>query len=200
MFYLRYPILGSSTVEDDPSLWQTIEEFQQLLELCFLRPGVVSKKSQALRIPTTEAYPILMHRSRGCDFVGLTLPQYQAGEEGAGFENQEKVMYLANVNLSPATDDVGIEATIQSPNLTGNSCYLGLPSTLVVTNRRHVVDEAMGVVDMFLGFPGLDHTQGTTPMPDSHAFRVEGGKIRYVHTVSSCVTAGCGVNGTGPLS
>jgi hypothetical protein len=34
-------------------------------------------------------------------------------------------------------------------------------------------------------------------MPDSHVFRVEGGKIRYIHTVSSCVEAGCGLNGTG---
>ncbi|KAI1404386.1 hypothetical protein F4819DRAFT_494882 [Hypoxylon fuscum] len=82
-------------------------------------------------------------------------------------------------------------------NMTGDSCTLaGLPSTLVVTNRRFVVDEVMGVVDIFLGFPGLDRSQGTDPMPDSHLFRIEEGKIRYIHTVSSCVEAGCGMNGT----
>ncbi|TGJ88502.1 hypothetical protein E0Z10_g254 [Xylaria hypoxylon] len=84
-------------------------------------------------------------------------------------------------------------------NMTGDSCTAaGLPSTLVVTNRRYVVDQEMGVVDIFLGFPGLDRSQGTATMPDSHAFRVESGKIRYIHTVSSCVEAGCGMNGVGP--
>ncbi|KAI0020338.1 hypothetical protein F4780DRAFT_770798 [Xylariomycetidae sp. FL0641] len=83
-------------------------------------------------------------------------------------------------------------------NMTGDSCTAaGLPSTLVVTNRRYVVDEEMGVVDIFLGFPGLDRSQGDAPMPDSHMFRVENGKIRSIHTVSACVQAGCGMNGTG---
>ncbi|KAI5927847.1 hypothetical protein F4810DRAFT_699080 [Camillea tinctor] len=79
-----------------------------------------------------------------------------------------------------------------------NTCSLGLPSTIAVTNRRYVVDEEMGVVDIFLGFPGLDMSVGDRPMPDSHMFRVENGEIRYVHTVSSCVNAGCGLNGTLP--
>jgi len=85
-------------------------------------------------------------------------------------------------------------------NMTGDSCTAaGLPLGLVVTNRRYVVDKEMGVVDIFLGFPGLDRSQGNdAPMPDSHMFRVEGGKIRYIHTVSSCVQAGCGMNGVGP--
>ncbi|KAI1360153.1 hypothetical protein F5Y08DRAFT_318012 [Xylaria arbuscula] len=84
-------------------------------------------------------------------------------------------------------------------NLTGDSCTAaGLPSTLVVTNRRYVVDQEMGTVDIFLGFPGLDRSQGMDTMPDSHVFRVESGKIRYIHTVSSCVEAGCGLNGVGP--
>ena len=84
-------------------------------------------------------------------------------------------------------------------NLTGDSCTAaGLPSTLVVTNRRYVVDQEMGTVDIFLGFPGLDRSQGMNTMPDSHVFRVESGQIRYIHTVSSCVEAGCGMNGVGP--
>ncbi|KAI0201169.1 hypothetical protein F4808DRAFT_129199 [Astrocystis sublimbata] len=85
-------------------------------------------------------------------------------------------------------------------NLTGDSCTAaGLPSTLVVTNRRYVVDQEMGVVNIFLGFPGLDLSQSmNTTMPDSHMFRVESGRIRYVHTLSSCVQAGCGMNGEDP--
>lgn len=86
------------------------------------------------------------------------------------------------------------------PGLSGNNtCDLGLPSTITVTNRRYVIDEVLGAVDIFLGFPGLDRSVGEQPMPDSHLFRVEGGKIRYIHTVSSCVNAGCGLNGTGPV-
>lgn len=84
-----------------------------------------------------------------------------------------------------------------SRNLTANTCNLGVPSDTKVTNRRYVIDEEMGAVDIFLGFPGLDRSQGEKPMPDSHVFRVEGGKIRYIHTVSSCVNVGCGLNGTG---
>ncbi|KAI1484526.1 hypothetical protein F5X96DRAFT_692688 [Biscogniauxia mediterranea] len=81
---------------------------------------------------------------------------------------------------------------------TDNTCSLGLPSTIKVANRRYVVDEEMGVVDIFVGFPGLDMSVPDQAMPDSHMFRVEKGEIRYVHTVSACVNAGCGLNGTLP--
>jgi hypothetical protein len=78
-----------------------------------------------------------------------------------------------------------------------NTCNIGgLPSNIKVTNRRYVIDEVMGVVDIFLGFPGLDRSVGNRPAPDSHMFRVEGGQIRYIHTVSACFNAGCGMNGT----
>lgn len=87
-----------------------------------------------------------------------------------------------------------------SQNLFAETCDLGLPSTTKVTNRRYVIDETMGAVDIFPGFPGLDRSQGQAPMPDSHVFRVEGGKIKYINTVSSCVEAGCGLNETGPPS
>ncbi|KAF2798073.1 hypothetical protein K505DRAFT_234144 [Melanomma pulvis-pyrius CBS 109.77] len=75
-------------------------------------------------------------------------------------------------------------------------CEMVWPSTIYVPYRRYVVDEEQGVVDMFVGFPGLDRTQGEAPMPDSHLFRVEGGKIKYAHTASACVVQGCGLNGT----
>jgi hypothetical protein len=75
-------------------------------------------------------------------------------------------------------------------------CEMVWPSTIIVPWRRYVVDEEYGVVDMFVGFPGLDRTQGQNPMPDSHLFRVEGGRIKYSHTASACVVDGCGLNGT----
>ncbi|OTA98186.1 hypothetical protein M426DRAFT_259656 [Hypoxylon sp. CI-4A] len=77
-----------------------------------------------------------------------------------------------------------------------NTCNLGLPSNTTVVGRRYVVDEETGVVDIYLGFPGLDRSVIEQAMPDSHLFRVEGGKIRYIHTLSSCVNPGCGFNGT----
>jgi hypothetical protein len=89
-------------------------------------------------------------------------------------------------------------ASTGASNPTGDTCGLGLPSTITVTNRRYVVDEEMGCVDIFVGFPGLDRSQGQAPMPDSHFFRVEGGKIKAIHTVSSCVQAGCGLSGGPP--
>ena len=75
----------------------------------------------------------------------------------------------------------------------GADCVMVWPSTIIIPYRRYVVDEEMGAVDMFVGFPGLDRSQGQDPMPDSHLFRVEGGKIKYCHTASACVEDGCGL-------
>lgn len=55
-------------------------------------------------------------------------------------------------------------------------CDVGIPSGVKNTNRRYVVDEAKGSVDMFMTF--------SDSLPDSHEFRVEGGRIRYVHTLT----------------
>ena len=76
------------------------------------------------------------------------------------------------------------------------TCHLGLPSTVKLVDRRYVVDVEMGVVNIYVGFPGLDRAS-EVPAPDSHMFRVEGGRIRYVHTISTCEGhPGCGLNGT----
>ncbi|KAI8626289.1 hypothetical protein F5Y19DRAFT_488343 [Xylariaceae sp. FL1651] len=54
-------------------------------------------------------------------------------------------------------------------------CDVGIPNGVALTNRRYVIDETIGSVDMFIDF---------TSLPDSHEFRVEKGKIRYVHTLT----------------
>jgi len=85
-------------------------------------------------------------------------------------------------------------------NLSANTCDIGgLPEHVPMTNRKYVVDEVMGVVDIFMGFTGLDRTRNTEGTPDSHMFRVEEGRIRYIHTASACFVYGCGMNGTGKL-
>jgi len=55
-------------------------------------------------------------------------------------------------------------------------CNVGVPSGIRNTNRRYVIDEVLGSVDIFFTFAGN--------LPDSHEFRVEGGKLRYVHTMT----------------
>ncbi|KAK0124801.1 hypothetical protein ONS96_008682 [Cadophora gregata f. sp. sojae] len=59
-----------------------------------------------------------------------------------------------------------------------DSCNVGVPSGLDLTNRRYVIDETVGAVDVFLNFGGK------TGLPDSHEFRIEKGKIRFVHTIT----------------
>ncbi|SPO01453.1 uncharacterized protein DNG_04126 [Cephalotrichum gorgonifer] len=45
-------------------------------------------------------------------------------------------------------------------------------------NRRYAIDEVLGSVDVLCSFDSLG------PWPDSHEIRVEGGKVRYVYTVT----------------
>ncbi|KAK3337569.1 hypothetical protein B0T19DRAFT_455427 [Cercophora scortea] len=73
-----------------------------------------------------------------------------------------------------------------------NTCDGDVPGGNVVRNRRYVIDEVYGVVSIFVGFPRLDGTAPERAVPDSHLFRVEGGRIRFVHTVSACFARGCG--------
>ncbi|KAK3311889.1 hypothetical protein B0H66DRAFT_614506 [Apodospora peruviana] len=67
----------------------------------------------------------------------------------------------------------------------GDTCNDGVPSGVDLVNRRYVVDETVGVVDVFLTF-------GNNGLPDSHEFRIENGKIRYVHTLTVCSQPNCG--------
>ncbi|ERS95218.1 uncharacterized protein SPSK_06522 [Sporothrix schenckii 1099-18] len=68
-----------------------------------------------------------------------------------------------------------------------DSCNVGIPSGVSLTQRRYVIDEVIGAVDVFMSFANL---------PDSHDFRVEGGKLRYVHTMT-VMTGGKGKSSGG---
>jgi hypothetical protein len=63
------------------------------------------------------------------------------------------------------------------------NCIAGLKSGAErkMGNRRYVIDEVVGTVDVFLTFGANPDYK---PNPDSHEFWVEGGKIKYVHTNS----------------
>ena len=63
------------------------------------------------------------------------------------------------------------------PNAT---CAVGIPAgVLYINNRDYLVDEEMGVINVFCRFGNSE-----TGMPDSHTFRMLDGKYRYVHTLS----------------
>lgn len=67
--------------------------------------------------------------------------------------------------------------------LPDDSCKAGIPSNTSQapnTRRRYVIDEAMGSVSIFCVW---EHMMMAA---DSHEFRLEGGKLRYVHTMTEC--------------
>lgn len=57
-----------------------------------------------------------------------------------------------------------------------DTCNVGVPSGVKIDNRRYVVDEVLGTVDVMCTFAGI---------ADTHEFRVEGGKLRFVHTMTN---------------
>jgi hypothetical protein len=64
-----------------------------------------------------------------------------------------------------------------------DSCKPGIPSNSSQapnTRRRYVIDEAMGSVSIFCVW---EHMMMAA---DSHEFRLEDGKLRYVHTMTEC--------------
>ena len=69
-----------------------------------------------------------------------------------------------------------------------DSCEVGVPGGVNIANRRFVVDEVLGTVSVYCTFvaggPG-----GGSGAPDSHVFRIENGKLRYVHTLTHLLQA-----------
>ena len=69
-----------------------------------------------------------------------------------------------------------------------DSCDVGVPSGVNIVNRRFVVDETIGSVAVFCTF-GAGGPTGGSGAPDTHLFRVENGKLRYVHTLTHLLQA-----------
>jgi hypothetical protein len=60
---------------------------------------------------------------------------------------------------------------------------VGVPGGVDIVNRRFIVDPVFGTVQVFCTFGAVG--PGGRPGPaDSHLFRVENGKLRYVHTIT----------------
>ena len=69
-----------------------------------------------------------------------------------------------------------------------DSCEVGVPSGVNIANRRFVVDEVIGAAVAFCTF-GAGGPTGGSGSPDTHLFRVENGKLRYVHTLTHLLQA-----------
>jgi hypothetical protein len=69
-----------------------------------------------------------------------------------------------------------------------DSCEAGVPGGVNIANRRFIVDEVLGTVQVFCTF-GAGGPGGGSGAPDSHLFRVENGKLRYVHTLTHLLQA-----------
>lgn len=60
------------------------------------------------------------------------------------------------------------------------TCDLGIPEGIQLVERDYVVDETIGAVAVRLRFGGPEG------LSDAHIFRVEGGRIRAIHTITNC--------------
>ena len=66
-----------------------------------------------------------------------------------------------------------------------DSCEVGVPAGVNIANRRFVVDEVTGSVVVYCTFGA----GGGSGAPDTHLFRVENGRLRYVHTLTHLLQA-----------
>jgi hypothetical protein len=69
-----------------------------------------------------------------------------------------------------------------------DSCEVGVPAGVNIANRRFVVDEVTGSVVVYCTF-GTGTPGGGSGAPDTHLFRVEKGRLRYVHTLTHLLQA-----------
>jgi len=69
-----------------------------------------------------------------------------------------------------------------------DSCDVGVPSGVNIANWHFVVDETIGAVAAFCTF-GAGGPNGGSGAPDMHLFRVENGKLRFVHTMTHLLQA-----------
>jgi hypothetical protein len=74
-----------------------------------------------------------------------------------------------------------------------DSCQVGVPAGVNIVARRFIVDQAMGSVVAFCTF-------GVGGLPDTHIFRVEKGKLRFVHTMTHVPPGRQVPRGPGPAS
>jgi hypothetical protein len=88
----------------------------------------------------------------------------------------EKKMDLVPWGFPCNRTEGGMHTGTGSPK---DSCEVGVPSGVNIANRRFVVDETIGSAVAFCTFGA-----GSNGIPDTHLFRLENGKLRFVHTLT----------------
>ncbi|KAF2008757.1 hypothetical protein BU24DRAFT_474702 [Aaosphaeria arxii CBS 175.79] len=78
-----------------------------------------------------------------------------------------------NVTVPWGTPCVRLEGGLYGDPGPNGTCAVGVPSGVPLKNRRYVIDETYGAVDVMLDF-------GNSQWPDTHEFRIEKGKLRYM--------------------
>jgi hypothetical protein len=78
-----------------------------------------------------------------------------------------------------------------------DSCEVGVPAGVNIANRRFVVDEVIGSVVVYCTF-GAGGPNGSSGAPDTHLFRIENGKLRYVHPLTHLLQSAFRGGGGGP--
>ena len=78
-----------------------------------------------------------------------------------------------------------------------DSCDVGVPSGVNIANRRFVVDPTIGAVVVYCTF-GAGGPNGGSGSPDTHLFRIENGKLKYVHTLTHLLQSNFRGGGAGP--
>jgi len=68
-------------------------------------------------------------------------------------------------------------------NSAQDTCEAGVPSGVNIANRHFVVDTVVGGVVAWCTF-GAGGANGGSGAPDAHMFRVQNGKLRFVHTIT----------------
>ncbi|CBX97594.1 hypothetical protein LEMA_P090030.1 [Plenodomus lingam JN3] len=77
-----------------------------------------------------------------------------------------------NVTVPWGTPCVRLEGGLYGDEGPNGSCAGFIPTAVPLTRRRYVVDEVVGAVDVMMEF-------GRSGWPDSHEFRVEGGRLSH---------------------
>ncbi len=123
--------------------------------------------------------------------------KYSSGEDWSAPKVQARDSMQELINAANSYLDLFSDKFVQTPwgrpcarleggaytNRKGDpyaTCEVGIPpGVLYIVNRDYVVDVQQGVINVFCRFGN-----STTGMPDSHTFRIVGGRIRDVHTIS----------------
>lgn len=78
-----------------------------------------------------------------------------------------------------------------------DSCTVGVPGGVDIVDRRYIVDPATGTVQVFCRFGAAGPGKPAGPA-DSHLFRVQNGKLRYVHTLTHLLMSDFPANRVAP--